>query len=132
MWISDIESNVFSRIKTEGTIALRKKYPNIFFTAEEESDDNPVFPTVYVQELSGLEQGRDIESSEINAVLSSFQVDVSDNKEKANAKAVMSQVIKTMKAMRFEVIGTPTYRKINGVYIGTARFRRTIGKNDIL
>lgn len=132
MWISDIETDVFSRLKTEGIIALRKKFPKIFYTAEAESEDEPVFPTIYLQELSGTEQGRDLEGTEINAVLSSFQIDISDNDSKANVKAVMNQALKTMKSMRFEVMGTPTYRKVNGVYVGTARFRRVIAKNDIL
>ena len=37
MWVSDIESAVFSRIKARGR-PLKEKYPTIFFTAEEKPE----------------------------------------------------------------------------------------------
>ena len=132
MWTSDIETKVFSRVKNEGTSALKQTFPIIFYTAENESDSEPVFPTVFVQELPGLERGNTLDGTEINAVLASFQVDISDNKSKARVKQVMNQTVNTMKSMRFEVTSMPTYRTENGIYIGTARFRRMIGALDIL
>ena len=132
MWTSDIETKVFSRIKNEGVSALKQTFPSIFYTAENKSESDPVFPTVFVQELPGLERGNTLDGTEINAVLASFQVDISDNKSKARVKQVMNQTVQTMKGMRFEVIAMPTYRAENCVYIGTARFRRMIGALDIL
>lgn len=134
MWTDSIESTVFSRVKNEGTTALRKSFPAIFYTADNESDDEPTFPTVYLQELPGLESGNTLDGKEISAVLSTFQVDISDNRRngKEVVKQVMSQTMKTMKGMRFEVTAMPTYRRENGVWIGTARFRRMIGALDIL
>lgn len=132
MWIDNIETTVFSRVKIEGTIALKKTFPNINYTAENASDDEPKFPSIYVQELPSSEVGQDLEGTAINGILSSFQVDVSDNDNKQNCKKVMSKVVESMKGMRFEVIRTPIYRKEGNVWISTARFRRTIGFNDIL
>ena len=135
MWTDDIEINVFSRIKAEGTIALKSKYPNLFYTTANETDDSPSFPSVYVQELPGVERGRDLEGKDINGVLSSFQVDVQDNdkeKGKARTKEVMGKVMETMKSMLFEVTALPVYRRENDVWLATARFRRVIGANDFL
>lgn len=132
MWTSDIEVKVFSRVKNEGMSVLKEIYPNIHYTAENESDDSPVFPTVYIQELPSLEQGSGLSGNKIHAVLSTFQIDVSDNKTKTRAKDVMNQTVITMKNMRFEVVALPTYRKENGIWKGTARFRRIIGALDKL
>ena len=132
MWTENIETTVFSRVKIEGTIALKKTFPNINYTAENASDGEPTFPSVYVQELPAVETGQDLEGNAINGVISSFQVDVSDNKDKQNCKTVMGKVIESMKGMRFEVTALPIYRKEGNVWIGTARFRRTIGFNNIL
>lgn len=132
MWISDIESAVFSRIKARGS-TLKKKYPKIFFTAENETDEtSAVFPTVYVQELFGSEQGRDLEGIGINDYLATFQINISHNKDKADVRKIMDNCVETMKSMSFEVINTPIYTKTDGVWNGVARFRRTIGANDIL
>lgn len=132
MWTSDIESAVFTRLKADGNKAFKKDYSDIFYTTENETDDDAVFPTVYLQELSGAERGRDLEGIEINAILSSFQIDVSDNESKQRCKKVMDNAIETMKKLKFEVVGLPIYRRTSGVWLGTARFRRTISKNDIL
>ena len=132
MWTDNIETTVFSRVKIEGTIALKKAFPNINYTAENASDDEPKFPSVYVQELPSSEVGQDLEGTAINGILSSFQVDVSDNDNKQNCKKVMGKVIESMKKVRFEVTSMPIYRKENNVWIATARFRRAIGFNDIL
>ncbi len=134
MWINDIETTVFSRVKIEGTVALKKTFPKIKYTAENASDDEAVFPTVFIQELAGSEVGNDLDGSSINGVESTFQVDVSDNQEngKQNCKIVMSKVIESMKSMHYQITALPIYRKEEDVWIGTARFRRVIGFNDIL
>lgn len=134
MWINRIEEDVFSRVKRDGVIALKSTFPKIRYTAENASDDNAVFPTVFIQELSGSEVGQDITGTSINAIESIFQVDVSDNQQvgKQNCKLVMSKVIESMKSMHYQIKGTPIYRKEEDVWIGTARFTRIIGFNDIL
>lgn len=132
MWVSDIESAVFSRIKARGR-PLKEKYPTIFFTAEEETDETvPTFPTVYVQELSGTGQGEDLDGSKTNALLSSFQINVYHNGTKSDVRYIMNNCGDTLESMRFRIINSPTYTVSNGVWKGVARFRRTIGGNDTL
>ena len=129
MWISDIETKVFSEIKKNGQ-ELKKNFPNIFFTTENESDTPAKFPTVYLEELSGTERGRDLEGNSVNAYMATFQINISHNDKKSHVKRVMNNCMDTMKKLRFEIVGTPIYSRSEGVWTGVARFRRTIGSGD--
>ena len=129
MWISDIETKVFSEIKKNGQ-ELKKNFPNIFFTTENESDTPAKFPTVYLEELSGTERGRDLEGNSVNAYMATFQINISHNDKKIHVKRVMNNCMDTMKKLRFEIVGTPIYSRSEGVWTGVARFRRTIGSGD--
>ena len=129
MWISDIETKVFSEIKGNGQ-ELKKNFPNIFFTTENESDTPAKFPTVYLEELSGTERGRDLEGNSVNAYMATFQINISHNDKKSHVKRVMNNCMDTMKKLRFEIVGTPIYSRSEGVWTGVARFRRTIGSGD--
>lgn len=132
MWINDIGVAVYSRIKARGS-PLKKKYPNIFFTDENETEETTaVFPTVFVDELSGVEQGRDLDGSTVNSYLATFQINISHNGKKSEVREIMGNCMETMKSMRFEIIGTTIYSKTNGVWGAVARFRRTIGSSDTL
>lgn len=129
MWISDIETKVFSKIKENGQ-ELKKNFPNIFFTTENESDTPAKFPTVYLEELSGTERGRDLEGNRVNAYMATFQINISHNDKKSHVRRVMNNCMDTMKKLRFEIVGTPIYSRSEGVWTGVARFRRTIGSGD--
>lgn len=132
MWSSQNQSKVFTRVKEEGIAALQNKYPDIYFTTSDRSQTDPKFPAVLVREVGSIEQGQDLEGTSINAVLATFQVDVTDNKTQDRVNEVMAQVVKTMKEMRFSVISMPEFQNTNTTYRQTARFRRMIGKGDIL
>lgn len=132
MWINDIETAVFSRIKARGS-PLKKYFPEIFFTTENETDETvAVFPTVYVEELAGTEQGRDLEGRKVNVYLATFQINIAHNGKKNEVKRIMENCMETMKEMRFEIIATPIYSLNKGVWTGVARFRRVIGGEDVL
>lgn len=132
MWTDNIESMVFTRVKTKGNKELKTKYPNLHYTTDNVTIGEPQFPTCYIQELPGTERGRSLDGKNVNGILITFQIDVSDNESKRNAKDVMVNAIDTFKQMRFEIIAFPTYRKEDGIWVGTARVRRTIGALDIL
>lgn len=132
MWTSDIESMVFTRVKAKGNNALKSKYPNIYFTTSDKTQKQPQFPTVYLHEVGSVERGMDLENTEINAVLNTIQVDVTDNESQGRVKEVMNNIVKTMKSMGFTVISLPEFQNTNDIYRQTARFRRMIGKGDLL
>lgn len=128
MWISDIETKVLAKLKENGEV-LKKNFPNIVFTNENESDTPAKFPTVYLEELSGTERGRDLEGSKVNAYMATFQINISHNDKRYHVKSIMNNCMDTMKELRFEIIGTPIYNRSDGVWTGVARFRRTIEAN---
>lgn len=117
-WAFDLGTIIFSIVKTKTLDELGSKYPNIFITDKGKTTGKAVFPTVYVQEMSGAERGADLEGKTINAVLETIQVDVTTNTSKSDVSKVMSVVAGIFKEMRFTIQTMPnfeyngeTYRK---------------------
>ena len=129
MWISNISSIVFTRVKVDGLKKLKTKYPNIYFTTSDKAQKNPEFPTVYIHELPGKENGNDLENSFINSAIFTFQIEVTDNVSQNRTREVMDEIMGIMKKMRFSVVGMPEFNNTD-TYRGIARFRRTIDWND--
>lgn len=134
IWTMMVPSMIFTRIKNEFSVKTKEKYKmtDKNFSTVGSSDTPAVFPFVYVQMLVPLETGRDLEGTSINAGIYTFQIDVIDNKTQANTRAVMTEALKVMKSMAFEVTGMPYYEDTKDTHRCTARFRRTISENDIL
>ena len=128
----DIETIVYSRIKAILTSKLKTKYPNITFTTSDKVSSNPKFPNVYVHMLGSQETGEDVENNTINGVLTTFQIEVTDNELQTKAKDVMSEVVEIMKGMRFSVNAMPEFKNTDTAFRSVARFRRTIGNSDII
>lgn len=132
LWSSLISPNVFTKLKTDGN-ALLTKYPDISFTTVDRVvSSNAKFPTVYVHEMAGAEQGADLEGQNINAVISSFQIEVIDNTSQNRTNEVMTEIVGIMKSMRYQVIATPEFQNTATVYRSVARFRRVVAKGDKL
>lgn len=132
MWTKYIKSQVFTRIKTEGTSRLQSQFPNIYFTTSSKASTTAKFPTVYVQRLQGAEKGRDLEGTSVNAILAGFQIDVIDNKSENNADTVMDVVAETMKSMGFEMVGSSFSDDTGDEYRVVSRWQRVIGNNDVI
>ena len=133
MWMKYIKSIVFTRIKNEGTAKLKATFPDIYFTTSDKVSTNPKFPTVHLRKLQGQEKGRTLDGIEINGVLSSFQIDVIDNKSDNNAENVSYVIADIMKGMRFEMVGDPfPNSKGTNEYRFTSRWQRVIADGDII
>lgn len=133
LWTKYIKSIVFTRIKTEGTAKLQKKFPNIYFTTSDKVSTNPKFPTVYLKKLQGQERGRTLDGTTVNGVLAGFQIDVIDNKSDNNSENVSDVVGDIMKSMGFEMVGDPfPNSQSTDEYRFTARYQRLIGASDTL
>lgn len=131
-WAFDLGTTIFSIVKSKTLTELKSKYPNIFVTDKGKTTGKAVFPTVYIQEMSGSERGADLEGRSINAVLETIQVDVTTNTSRADANKVMATVSDIFKQMRFTVQSMPTFEYNGETYRRTARFQRIIGANDRL
>ena len=133
MWTKYIKSNVFTRIKTEGTAKLKATFPDIYFTTSDKVSTNPKFPTVHLKKLQGQEKGRTLDGTTVNGVLASFHIDVIENKSDNNAENVADVSGDIMKSMRFEMVGDPfPNSQSTGEYRFTARYQRIVGAGDTL
>lgn len=133
MWVNDIQTAVFSRIQSRTTAQFRKRFPNIFFTKSARVSKDPSFPTIYVQKMQGAERGQDLEGTSINAVLSSFQIEVTDNGENDSvANEIAWFICGIMKSMMYEMIGEPITDETDTTFRVIARYRRVISYDDIL
>lgn len=131
-WAFDLGTVIFSIVKSKALEELSGKYPNIFITDKGKTTGKAVFPTVYIQEMSGSERGADLDGSSINAVLETIQVDVTTNTSKSDVSKVMSVVANIFKEMRFTIQTMPDFEYNGETYRKTARFQRIIGANDKL
>lgn len=133
MWFSDITSIVFTRVKAIVNKKLKTKYPNINFTTSSVASTDPKFPTVYVKRMQGAERGQDLDGTQVNAMLVTFQVEVTDNVSDTRAQEVADSVCKVMKSMRFQMLGEPFPDNTQkGIYRNVARYQRLVGYGDTL
>lgn len=133
MWATEIDTTVLSRLRSRGYADLKKNYPNINFTDDDRAPIDPKFPTVFYINISSAERGQTLDGKSMNALLHSVQIEVSDNSQtNATVKAVMSKICDYMKDMRYEVVNMPFFQNTDTVFRMVARFRRTIGANDVI
>lgn len=133
MWATEIDTTVLSRLRSRGYADLRKNYPNINFTDDDRAPTTPKFPTVFYINISSAERGQTLDGKSVNALLHSVQIEVSDNSQtSATVKEVMSKICDYMKDMRYEVVNMPFFQNTDNVRRMVARFRRTIGANDVI
>ena len=133
MWATEIDTTVLSRLRSRGYTDLKKKYPNINFTDDDRAPIDPKFPTVFYINISSAERGQTLDGKSVNALLHSVQIEVSDNSQtNATVKEVMSKICDYMKDMRYEVVNMPFFQNTDTVFRMVARFRRTIGANDVI
>lgn len=103
-----------------------------FTTVEKNLDKDPVFPTIYIHEMPGLERGADLEGTSVNAVQETIQVDVITNTKQSDAKGIMAILADAFKQMRFQITAMPEFKMTVRKFRSVARFRRIIGANDRL
>ena len=131
-WAIDLESTVVALVKAKALPQLQEKYPKISITSEGASSSSAIFPTVYIHLLPAVEQGQTLYGQTINALLATFQADVTTNTSKSDCRKVMAVITEIFKTMRFQGTSMPEFSISNKVHKSTARFRRMIAANDRL
>lgn len=126
-----IESQVFTQIKARMPTKIKTKYPDLNFTTSARSPTTPKFPTVYVHFMESPEAGITTENNEVEAVASSFQVEVSDNVNQNRATEVAREILKIMKSIGYHATTMPMNADTDSVHRNVARYRRTIGHEDV-
>ena len=127
----EIESKVFTRVqyylKTNPG-----KYPKINCTTKNSNAAPTTFPTMYLHELPSVEYGNTLDNTEINAVMSTIEVQVYVNTTENDAKKILVAITTEMKNMGYSVTAFPIVTTSNNVSTGVARFRRMVGLNDAI
>ena len=137
-WAYDNETKVLGILNSYAIPNLRKKFSSmklqqdVTITNLESRLSKPTFPTIYVHELPGTEQGRTLDGQNINGVLTTFEVQTFTNTSQYDAKIMLAIVADVFKTMRFEVASMPEFKSDGTVYRCFVRFRCLIGANDRL
>ncbi len=125
---------VFTRLKQNFSQTIKQTYnmTDKNFSTVGSSNAPAVFPFVYLQTLPATETGNDLSATSVNGAVFGFQIDVYSNKSQSDARKVMTEVLRIMKTMRFEINSMPSFENTQDVHRMTARVRRTMGMNDKL
>lgn len=133
-WIMNVSPRVFTRIKSQFSKEIKESLnmSSKNFSTVNSTNKNAVFPFVFVSLLPAVEHGRDLEGDSINCGLFTFQIDVIDNQSQERTRTVMTEIIRVMKLMKFEIVAMPNFEDTNDAYRMTTRFRRAICEDDEL
>ena len=85
---------------------------------------------VYIHYLGGAEIGVDFESVDVNGILATVQIEVTDNESHTRIDVLMGEITKIMKSIGFRGTMMPYKDDTKSVYRQICRFRRAIC-NDI-
>ena len=100
-WYAEIESKVYTIVKTRMLKKHKSKYPNMEFTTDIENNTPKVFPTIYLHQISQSETAQDFSYKHINMVNASFEVWVITNTSKEDTRKISAYVIDEMKSLAF-------------------------------
>lgn len=132
-WVYSIESKIYTIVKTRLETALKSTYPKLLVTQQQKLNDEPSFPTVYIQMLDSPEIGSDLKNETVNAMLTTFEVHTTVSKEQGliGLRKVQSAVTDNFKKLRFNTVTRGEFtRETNDTYTSISRFRRVIGGNE--
>lgn len=129
-WIMEFDTKVFTILKTKLKKKYTTKYPYLYVTSSDQTTETPIFPTVYIHQMGGIEKGRTMEGNDVNGFECTFQVEVTTNTTQEDAREVMREVVNIMKSMQFFIVTSPEFKNVNNLFRQVVRFRRNIGSND--
>lgn len=140
----DMADAIYARVVADFPESLKKRYGFKKITANGDTrwqnfskssvalDTKPVFPYITLIELPGQERGQTLEGDSINAAYFTFQADVYHNAKEDITKECMAEIVKIMKAMRFDARAMPSPDSKPQEYRSTARFSRVISRYDLV
>lgn len=131
-WTVDLDSIIFTRIKSGLTKTFGTEYKNMYITNSDKTLTTAKFPTIYIHPMSNVELGNTLDGTSINGVMYTIQCEVTVTESQSQAKTIMAELLNIVKAMRFEIIAMPEVTSTDDTYRAVARFRRAIGANNTI
>lgn len=131
-WLLDMDAKVYSIIKAKAEKPIKKLHPNVFFTNSSANPTTTRFPTIYFKNIGTIETGETNEADTIECAVFTYEIQVKINTDVDDYKEVMLQIIEAFNSLKFRLVtmSDPIYG--DDILTGVARFRREIGKDDIL
>lgn len=131
LWFAELSGLILTHFKTR----LKKLIPDGQFKklkiTNSNSDIAPTeLPAIWLEEVSSMETGENLDNTSINAVIETVQITVFYNGQMKDVKKLMNASVLAMKQMRFGAIMTPIYTTNHDMKTAVARFRRIIGEGD--
>lgn len=131
LWFAELSGLILTHFKTR----LKKLIPDGQFRklkiTTSNSDIAPTeLPAIWLEEVSSMETGENLDNTSINAVIETVQITVFYNGQMKDVKKLMNASVLAMKQMRFGAIMTPIYTTNHDMKTAVARFRRIIGEGD--
>lgn len=134
IWVSDVQTKVFSKVKAILTANLKGIYKDLYITDDDETPSDPKFPTVYIHFLQPSERGQTLDGQLINAINLTAEVKVTTTKAQGmtTCKRVAYEVMDAFKSMYFIATMPDFENDGTGTKTMIARYSRIIGYNDII
>lgn len=135
-WVFNIESKIYTIIKTRLEKAWETTYPDLYITQQEKLNDNTSLPTIFIKMLDSPEMGADLDNTTVNALMATFEVHITIAKDGANngmsgMRKLASAVLENFKKLRFNVIFRGEInRETSDTYTFISRYRRVIGADE--
>ena len=82
--------------------------------------------------MQGQESGSDLDGEDVNAVISSIQIDVTTITSQTDAQNIADAVMEAMKNVRYRIVGDMFSDNDATKYRIVMRFNRLIGHDDII
>lgn len=130
--LDSLESQIFSRVKYSFSERIKSKYPDLYFTTSNKSSTEPKFPTVYIHLMPSNSIGDTLEGGKLEGVSSTFQIEITDNKNQNRTKEVSDEVLRIMVSMGFKPRPMPYFENQDSTYRSIARYYKGIGDDDVL
>lgn len=134
MWVEDMNGKIYSLIRGRTRKDISSKYPNVFFTNDNENMSTTKFPGIYIHPIGTTETDSDLESTDINSAIFTQEVQITFNSdyEVKDLYTVLGFISREFKALRFQLVTNSTPYSNNGLKSISARYRRTIANGDII
>ena len=135
-WVFNIESKIYTIIKTRLEKAWKTTYPDLYITQQEKLNDNTSLPTIFIKMLDSPEMGADLDNTTVNALMATFEVHITIAKDGSNngmsgMRKLASAVLENFKKLRFNVIFRGEInRETSDTYSFISRYRRVIGADE--
>ena len=129
IWYAELESKIFTILKTRINKKYKTKYPDLNFTTDDTNRTPIKSPTIYFREIDSREMANNLENNVVNMVLETIEIDV-HSLTRAECHNVSAMVRDEMKAISFSIIQQSPPMDDSEWWVCVMRFQRPIGSGD--